>query len=72
MLRRAEEKGSVSNADELRAKAAHYRELAVMLDPETAQLCRDLATQYEQEALDGEAVPDGLSDILTPPQNRSS
>lgn len=40
----------MSTAQELRAKAAHYRKLAPMMDEEVARLCRSLAAQYDEEA----------------------
>lgn len=53
----------MSKADELRAKARHYRELARMLDDSTAATCRDLADRYDEEA----AADDAGSQVPAPP-----
>ena len=50
----------MSKIEDLRAKAAHYRELATLVDEEHAIMCRALADQYEEEAAAIEAQPNSL------------
>jgi hypothetical protein len=46
----------VSKSGDLKAKALHYRELAVMLDEHTAAICRDLADRYDREAAEADSA----------------
>jgi hypothetical protein len=55
----------VSKSGDLRAKAQHYRELASMLDDDTAAICRDLAARYDREAAEGDAA-EPLPDPMPP------